>query len=125
MMVTIEVHQERVVEAGPDYIVDTSVIFVRDIDRHIFVFNVDTQEFDHVAVPWDMENYPTTRDQAILDSIDYYRLDTARVSYGDNQVTATNAAAYTLGRIATLSRQYDNTIKDFEGEEDHTYPESV
>jgi hypothetical protein len=124
-MVVIEVNQTRVVEAGPDYVVDTKVLAVQNIDSNIFVFNTGTQEFDHVAAPWDMENYPNSRNEAILKSIDYYRQTQARVSYGDNQATAAQAATYTLARIDTLARQYDATIVEFEGSEDHIFSEGV
>lgn len=125
MTVVIEVHQDRILEAGPDYIVETSITAVQDIDRSIFVFDVATQVFDHVAYPYDMENYPDNRNDALTAGIDYYRLDSARVSYGDDPSIATDAAAFTLVRVDRLAKQYEDVIQDFEGSSDYVFPEDL
>lgn len=122
-MVNIEVHQERTVEDGPVYRVKTTVLTAQGIDRNIFVFNTETQAFEHVAVTWDMDNYPADRDQAILDGDDYYRKSEANVTYGDNQTTAIDAAAYTLLRIDLLAQQYNLQEGEFLGAEDHIFTE--
>ena len=120
MSVTIQVQQVRTVEEGPLYRVDTSVVYNKGIDRNVFVFNTETEEFEHVATPWDMENTPGTRQEAILGDINYYRLS-AVVKDFELVTVASEFAAYTLGRLSALAREYEIVGETFEGSGTYTY----
>lgn len=118
--VRIEVTQERTVTEGPLYNVKTTVTYTQGIEKQIFVFDTETQDFSHVATPYDMDNFPSDRDTAIGDAVDYYREEGADVSY-QTETTAYNAAAYTLQRIDSLAVQYDAVQNEFKGTDMHVY----
>ena len=120
MSVTIEVSQERTVEEGPLYRVDTVVDYASGIDRNIFVFNTESQAFEHVATTWDMENLPIGRTEALRVDANYYRLSQATVDY-ESETTGTEAASYTLGRIQSLAIAYETMAESFVGSDSHTY----
>lgn len=120
MSVRIEVSQDRTLEEGPLYRVSTSVVHVTDIDRNVFVFNTDTQVFEHVATTWDMENLPVGRDAAINADVNYYRGDEAIVDYA-SETLGTTAASYTLGRLQSLAIAYQIMRESFVGSESHVY----
>lgn len=120
MTVRLEIHQARTVEAGPEFRVATSVTYASGINRNIFVFNTETEDFEHVATVYDMERWLTDRDAAIEATDNYYRKDEAIVGY-DAQDTAIEAAAYTLERIEYLANQYNLMRTEFEGTDDYTY----
>jgi len=121
MTVKIEIHQSRTVVAGPLYRVFTEVVHSIGIDRKIFVFNKDTEEFSHVATTWDMESLPGSLAEAQASSeIEYYRDNHCTKDYED----ATDAAAfavYTRGRVEYLVNQYAEMQTDFIGEGDYEY----
>lgn len=125
MTVRIEVNQVRSTEDGPIYRVTTSVINTEGIDRNIFVFETDTQDFKHVATPFDMNNYPAGLAAAQSGGDKYYRKEVADVGYGDNVALADAAATYTLSRIKLLADQYGPVVEEFEGSEDHIYTEGA
>ena len=120
MSVQLDVEQVRTVEEGPVYRVVTSVYYNLGIDRNIFVFNAETDAFEHVATPWDMGNTPTTKQDALDDGIDYYRLEAVTKDY-DAIEDATTFAAYTLGRISSLAQAYDLAKTTFVGSNTYSY----
>ncbi len=120
MSVRIDVTQLRTVEEGPIYRVSTSVVYNTGIDRNIFVFNTETEEFEHVASPWDIENLPTTQAQAILDNCDYYRQSSVIKDWDDIE-EAIEFAAYTLSRVSSLAQQYELAESAFEGSGTYSY----
>lgn len=120
MSVRIDVDQNRTVEEGPLYRVETLVTYNTGIDRNIFVFNTETEVFEHVATPWDIDNRPISRDQAILDDSNYYRLAAATKDHSTVD-EATEFAAYTLSRISSLAQDYELTSSTFEGSATYSY----
>ena len=120
MSVELQVTQVRTVEAGPLYRVNTSVVYNNGIDRSIFVFNTETEVFEHVATPYGIENYPDSRAESVVGTINYYRQANVVRDFS----TAEEAAAfatYTLGRIQLLAREYDIVDSVFEGSSTVTY----
>ena len=122
MSVRIDIEQVRTVEEGPIYRVYTSVIYNAGIDRSVFVFNTDTEEFEHVATSWDMNNTPNNRDDAALNSINYYRQTEVTKDFSSVTV-AIEFAIYTRARVAALTREYDAVETIFEGSGTYSYTE--
>ena len=120
MSVRIDVTQSRTVEEGPLYRVLTTVIYNTGINRNIFVFNTETEAYEHVASPWDLENLPTSKSQAVLDDVAYYRLSSVVKDWAGVD-DATAFAAYTLSRISNLAQQYELTESAFEGSGTYSY----
>jgi hypothetical protein len=120
MTVHIEIHQDKTVIEGPVYKIKTSVVYVSGINRNIFVFNTETQEFSHVATTWDMENLPDNRNDALLNDADYYRQSEAETLF-ENVDTAEAAALYTVARVEYLAKQYSTLSGSFIGSEDYTF----
>jgi hypothetical protein len=122
MNVQIDIHQDRTVEPGPLFRVATYVVYTYGIDPNIFVFNIDTDEFSHVATVWDMVNVESDRIIAQNNLDPFYRKDSAIVDYV-NQVTADAAAQYTAERVGFLAQQYDLMNSEFVGESDYSFVE--
>lgn len=122
MNVQIDIHQDRTVEPGPLFRVATYVVYTYGIDPNIFVFNIDTDEFSHVATVWDMINVESDRIIAQNNLDPFYRKDSAIVDYV-NQVTADTAAQYTAERVGFLAQQYDLMNSEFVGESDYSFVE--
>ncbi len=120
MSVHIEIHQVRSVDEGPVFKVDTTTTYASGIEKEIFVFQTDTQEFSHVATVYDMETYPNNYDDAVTTSALYYREDQVVVGFAA-QTTAMESAVYTAARVDSLATQY-NTLKTvFEGAFDYVF----
>lgn len=122
MNVQIDIHQDRTVEPGPLFRVATYVVYTYGIDPNIFVFNVDTDEFSHVATVWDMVNVESDRIIAQNNLDPFYRKDSAIVDYV-NQITADAAAQYSAERVGFLAQQYDLMNREFVGESDYSFVE--
>jgi len=120
MTVTIQFTQKRTLEDGPLYRVDTEVIYVSGIAQEIFVFNTDTDEFEHVAVTYDMQQYPAGKTAALQEGSSFYREKQAIVDYS-SQNTAVEAATYTRARIQLLAREYQTVNDEFIGENTYSY----
>lgn len=120
MSVRIEVLQTRSVVEGPLYRVETQVTYVSGIDRNIFVFNTELEEFSHVATTWDMDNLPEGKLNAENEDKNYYRKDVVRVDYA-TETLGSEAATYTLSRIEYLARIYAAVVDSFIGAESHVY----
>lgn len=120
MTVKIEITQTRTLEEGPVYRVLTRTIYVEGIAAEIFVFETETDEFNHVAVADDMQEYPVGKTQAQADGKVYYRAIEAQVDY-TVAVTAQTAADYTKLRVQQLAIEYDAVNNDFIGSDTTTY----
>jgi len=120
MSVRLDIEQSRSVIEGPIYRVVTAVDYNLGIDRNIFVFNAETDVFEHVATPWDIDNTPTDKQTALNTGIDYYRLDTVTKD-SDTVAEASTFAAYTLGRISSLAQAYELVESDFVGSNTYSY----
>jgi hypothetical protein len=122
MNVQIDIHQERTVVEGPKFRVSTYTIYTFGIDPNIFVFDVETDTYSHVATVWDMINVRADKIIAQVNREPFYRKDSAIVDY-DNQVTAIDAAAYTTERVGSLAYLYEMMNSEFVGEDDHSFVE--
>jgi len=122
MNVRIDIHQERTVEAGPVFRVSTAVTYCYGIDPNIFVFDVETDSFSHVATVWDMLNVKTDKIVAQVNNEPFYRKISAVVDYAD-QVIAKEAADYTAARVNLLAKTYDQMNTEFAGKNDYSYVE--
>jgi hypothetical protein len=122
MNVQIDIHQERTVEPGPKFRVSTITVYTYGIDPNIFVFDVETDTYSHVATVWDMLNVKADKIIAQVNLEPFYRKDSAIVDYED-QVTAIGAAEYTEGRVELLAHLYEMMNSDFVGEDDHSFVE--
>ncbi len=120
MTVRLEVKQARSVEEDDIYRVVTLVEYNQGISRNIFVYNTETEEFQHVATPWDIENLPNNRADALAEGDSYYRLTAVTRDFSTVEL-AQEFAAYTLGRISTLAREYNLAVTSFEGSGTYTY----
>ena len=120
MSVRIEVTQIRSVIYGPRYQVKTQVTYVAGIDRNIFVFNTETDEFMHVATTWDMENYLAGKTASEDADKNYYRGDVVVVDF-PTETLGLEAALYTIGRIGYLARAYETMTELFIGSENHVF----
>ena len=120
MTVKIEITQTRTLEEGPVYRVLTRTIYVEGIAAEIFVFGTETDEYSHVAVADDMQEYPVGKAQAQTDGKAYYRAIEAQVDY-TVVVTAQAAADYTKLRVQQLATEYDAVNSDFIGSDTTTY----
>lgn len=114
MSVRIDVEQIRSVIEGPVYRVHTTVVYNQGIDRNIFVFDTVTEEFAHVATPWDLENTPVGKQAALNDGVNYYRLSYVTRDGADIE-EALDYATYTLARISSLAQAYELMADQFAG----------
>lgn len=120
MSVRLDIRQIRSVEEGPLYRVVTSVFYNSGIDRSIFVFNTETDVFEHVATPWDIDNTPDNKAEAVVETVNYYRLTEVTRDF----TTAEEAlafASYTLSRISLLAREYNLVQSSFIGSNTYAY----
>jgi len=117
--VRVDLKQTKTIEPGPVYRVTNLVTYAQDIPSKIFVFNTDTQLFEHVATLWDLQNYPLTQTEAINNAIAYYL---ASECYGDytNIQSALNFTASIFSRVEGLVRDYAEANGVFEGVTTHT-----
>lgn len=122
MNVQIDIRQDRSVEEGPKFRVSTRTVYVYGIDPGIFVYDVETDTFSHVATVWDMINVRADRVVAQVNLEPFYRRNDAVVDY-DDQVAAIEAADYTVGRVGSLAHLYEMMNAQFVGGEDHSFVE--
>jgi hypothetical protein len=118
MSIRIEVDQVRTIEAPEVYRVRTRVTYVVGIDPNVFVYATEENTFSHVAFPYDMETYPSTRQAALDAGLGYHRQQEAVKDYGD-VTTAIDAAAYVLSRLDTLALTMVRADTEFVGEDSH------
>jgi len=122
MNVQIDIHQERTVEPGPLFRVKTETVYTFGIDPNIFVYDVDTDRFSHVATVWDMLNVGVDRTLAQYNLEPFYRRPSAIVDYTPQSV-AIDAAAYTVARVESLALLYDQMNTLFVGDDDYSFVE--
>lgn len=91
---TLKLHQTTSLQPGPLYRVLNEIIDSDDADPAVFVFKVDTKEFDHYATLDDLERYVDAYDVAVLREDGFYRQtsvqrdwDTVEQMEADVQVT--------------------------------------
>jgi hypothetical protein len=120
MTVRIEITQTRSLEEGPLYRVLTRTVYAEGIAAEIFVFDTETEEFSHVAVSFDMQEFPVGKTQAQADGKAYYRAIEAQVDYTVAS-TAQAAAVYTKLRVRQLTGEYAAVNSGFVGSDTTSY----
>jgi hypothetical protein len=117
--VRIDLKQTKTIEEGPVYRVLNQVTYAQNIPPQIFVINMETDVFEHVATVWDLQNYPFTRQEAIDNLIPYYLASECVKDYTDIQ-TALEFTAHVYARVEWLLRDYEEANDVFEGVLTHT-----
>lgn len=116
MTVRIDVTQSRTSPEAGVYRVTTTVTYVENISNAIFVYDLPSDTFSHVAYPSDMETLPAGPESAST----FYRKSEAVQDFA-NIDTAVKGAAYTLGRINFLAKKYEVTVDTFLGSGEYTF----
>jgi hypothetical protein len=122
MTVKVDVTQERTSQETT-YDVRTTVTFVSGITDHIFVFNAETEVFSHVAVPYDIYNYPESKLEADNAGLHYFRKTEVIQSF-DALDVAQAAAEYTIERVSYLTQQYGSATNQFVGTSNFSFSEN-
>ena len=120
MSTRIELNQSRVVIEGPLFRVTTEVTYAQGIDKNVFVFNTETDVFEHVATVYGMDTYPASRSEATLEGMPFYRNYNVTVDY-TNETTASKAAVYTRQSVSNLTKQYALVSEAFIGSDTYVY----
>jgi hypothetical protein len=121
MSVTISIRETCTLEPDNLYQVREEVTASSEISSSIFVFRTVDQTFDHVAVPWDMENLQyENQDDAETNGAEFYRLDTVVRSF-TQQSRALDFSGYTRARVNWLAGEYGSATHDFVGVRYYTY----
>jgi hypothetical protein len=107
----------------PVYKAENEVVATEGVPLALFVFSVDTEEYNHVASVYDLEAYPDSRAQAITDGVDFYRQPAATREY-DNITDATTFATHVRSRLNFLAQDYPKTQDEFVGSETYTFTTS-
>lgn len=112
MSVSFTLRQTTSIQAGPLYRVKNEVTSATGASAATFVYKTSTQEFSHIAMAADIEQYPDSYDTAFQDDVPFYRLtsvtrDWETISYaeGDLQVTR--------NRIQLLANDLNTLQGDF------------
>ena len=121
MSSSVVLRQTSTIEPGPMYQVVNEIISSVDLQPELFVHDVLTSTFAYVATVWDIQNYPTTIEEAEADSLPYYLAATGTKSYSVLQ-DAVNLEAYVVSRLENLLQDYDIAVDDFEGVVDTPIP---
>ena len=120
MTVRIEMRQTRTLEADPIYRVKNLVTYASEIAKEVFVFNVATEAFSHVAFPYDMENVPVGKAAAEAAGNSFYRLLEVTRDF-DSLQGAMEFAVHSRGRVEFLADEYEIATEGFEGQDDYVY----
>jgi len=73
--ISFTLHQVTTALDGPLYRVFQEITAAVNSSKAVFVFKTSTEEFDHVATIMDMRTYPDSYAQAVIDGVDFYRLE--------------------------------------------------
>jgi len=114
MSAAVTLRQTKTIDPGPLYVVKNEIISSTDIQPELFVHEVQTGAFSHVATVWDIQHYPTTEAEAIAESLPYYLSATGTRSYSVLR-DAVLFEGYVVGRLRSLLRDYDIAVNEFEG----------
>lgn len=120
MTVRIEMRQTRTLEADPIYRVKNEITYASEIAKEVFVFQVATEEFSHVAYPYDMENVPVGKAAAETAGNSFYRALEVTKSY-DSLQGAMAFAQHSRNRVEFLADEYEIATEGFEGQDDYVY----
>jgi hypothetical protein len=118
----IEIIVTHTLEPGNLYRVNIVVDSAVDITPDIFVYETVSENFSHVALPWDIDNIPyTSLAAAQTAGANYYRLSTVTRDF-TTVLAADEFSRYTRGRIAWLVNEYIDDVATFVGVNNYTYP---
>lgn len=114
MAVTLTVSRVNSITAGALFQAAYTVTASANIGPAVFLTNTATQAFGHVATAADMQTYPDTRAQALVDGAQYYRQNTATVAFA---ALADTQAFITLtdSRLTALCVEQNALLPGFEG----------
>jgi hypothetical protein len=73
--ISFTLHQVTTALDGPIYRVFQEITEAVNASKAVYVFATLTQEFSHIATVTDMWNYPDSYAQAVIDGVDFYRLE--------------------------------------------------
>lgn len=93
--ITLSQKEEIVPRDAPDsplYAVTFRVVAAGDIPTEIFVLDVATDTFQHVALVMDLISWPDTRDAALNSYKAYYRASSCTRTFDDKAVASAFAA---------------------------------
>ena len=120
MTVRIEMRQTRTLVEGPVYRVKNEVYYASGIEKEVFVFEVVSEEFSHVAYPYDMENAPANKPEAVIAGNNYYRQAEVTRDY-TTLIKAQEFALHSRVRVEFLTDEFEIATEGFEGEDDYVY----
>ena len=73
--ISFTLHQVTTALDGPLYRVFQEITEAVNSSKAVYVFATGTQEFSHIATIMDMRNWPDSYAQAVIDGVDFYRLE--------------------------------------------------
>ena len=112
MSVTITHSLEKTIGTDGPFIVTDTVIGSLNIQQEVFVFEVDTDEYNHVATAADMQLYPNSKAAAVTANLGYYRAATVTASFPST--LQANAFADVLEeRLKLLCVDYDTLLTNY------------
>lgn len=125
MSVQITLKQTNTVEEGasPGLVVYRSaneIIAADGIELQLFVYEVETDVFSHVATPRDIDQFPNNKADALAEGTTHYRglsvmKDFERLDVAEDFIAAVQS------RIQWLANAYDRIQDVFTGEQTITY----
>lgn len=96
------------------YRVKVDIIDVINIDFDVLVFSTEYDTFSHVATVYDLESFPSVKEDAKTAGLAYYRGRAAEVSF-----SAVNDAVHfeevSRSRLKLLANHWSSIVDDFSG----------
>lgn len=125
MTVQITLKQTNTVEEGatPDLIVYKSaneIVAAEGVELQLFVYTVEPDVFSHVATPYDLEQYPDNKADAISEGLTHYRRVDATKTFERLDV-AEDFISGMQSRVRWLANVLDRIRETFTGEQTTTY----
>lgn len=107
----------------PSYSSENAIVASDGIPLALFVYDVASEAYSHVAAVADIETYPDSLAQAVSDELPFYRQVAATQEY----TTITEAQAFATHvqtRLNFLAQDYPKTQDAFVGTETYTFTTS-
>jgi hypothetical protein len=92
-----------------EYTVYTEVSDANGIPTELFVFDTSSDAFSSVALLWDIESWPPSKDEAVQKQLDFYRGNSCERTFTNKE----KAAAF----AADLQRRLQAVRIDWDGNE--------
>lgn len=107
----------------PSYSSENTIVASDGIPLALFVYDTEAETYSHVAAVADLETYPDSRAQAVLDELPFYRQAAATQEY--TTISEAQAfAAHVRSRLNYLAQDYPATQEEFVGTETYTFTTS-